>query len=81
MGNIYNMARFQYVAEHRQSPLIRESQLACQIVSYKSALDRLNAPEHKGSLKRLPGKHRGIRVPRRLRFAPTAPPVGEGLAV
>ena len=74
------MARFQYVAEHRQSPLIREIQLASQIVSYNSVLDRLNALERKGYLKRLPSKHRGIRVPRRLRFAPTALPVGEGVA-
>ena len=32
-----------YVAENHQSPLIREIQAGCQIASYKSALDRLNA--------------------------------------
>lgn len=55
----------QYFLEHRRSPLIREIQLACQIASYKSVLDRLNALEHKGYIKRLPNKHRGIRVVRR----------------
>ena len=70
-----------YIAERRQSPLIREIQLACQILSYKSALDRLNALERKGYLKRIPNKHRGIRISRKLPVAPTATPVGEGMAV
>ena len=69
-----------YIAEHRQSPLIREIQLACQILSYKSALDRLNALERKGYLKRIPNKHRGIRVPRKSSSAPTAVPMGEEMA-
>lgn len=51
--------------EHRRSPLIREIQTACQIASYKSAIDRLNALEHKGFIKRIPNKHRGIRLARR----------------
>ena len=55
----------QYFLEHHRSPLIREIQLACQIASYKSVLDRLNALEHKGYIKRLPNKHRGIRIVRR----------------
>ena len=54
-----------YLAEHRRSPLIREIQLGCQIVSYKSAIDRLSALEHKGFIKRTPNKHRGIRAARR----------------
>lgn len=54
-----------YMAEHHSAPLIREIQLGCQIVSYKSAIDRLNALEHKGYLKRRPNKHRGIRIVRR----------------
>ena len=54
-----------YVAEHRRAPLIREIQLGCQIVSYKSAIDRLSALEHKGFIKRTPNKHRGIRIARR----------------
>ena len=45
--------------------MIREIQLGCQIASYKSALDRLNALERKGFIKRAPNKHRGIRVLRR----------------
>ena len=61
----------QYFLEHRRSPLIREIQLACQIASYKSVLDRLNALEHKGYIKRLPNKHRGIRMVRRA--APAQP--------
>ena len=54
-----------YMAEHRRAPLIREVQLGCQIVSYKSAVDRLNALEHKKFIKRTPNKHRGIRIARR----------------
>ena len=50
-----------YFTEHRRSPLIREVQLGCNILSYKSAIDRLNALEHKGLIRRLPNKHRGIR--------------------
>jgi len=37
----------------------------CAIFSYKSALDRLNALERKGLIRRMPNKHRGIRVVRR----------------
>ena len=54
-----------FIGEHRQSPLIREIQLGCQIASYKSALDRLNALERKGFIRRTPNKHRGIRLVRR----------------
>ena len=54
-----------YFSEHRKSPLIREVQSACQIASYKSAIDRLHALEHKGFIKRLPNKHRGIKLVRR----------------
>ena len=54
-----------YIGEHRQSPLIREIQLACQIFSYKSAVDRLNALEHKRVIRRIPNKHRGIQLRRR----------------
>jgi len=55
-----------YIAEHRQSPLIREVQLGCQIASYKSAIDRLNALERKGFIRRTPNKHRGIKLSRQL---------------
>ena len=55
-----------YIAEHRHSPLIREIQTACQIVSYKSAIDRLSALEHKGFIRRIPNKHRGIKIVKRL---------------
>ena len=55
----------QYFAEHRQSPFIREIQAGCSIASYKSALDRLNALERKGFIKRLPNKHRGIKLARK----------------
>ena len=54
-----------YIAEHRRAPLIREIQVGCQIVSYKSAIDRLGALEHKGFIKRTPNKHRGIRIAHR----------------
>lgn len=55
-----------FIAEHRKSPLIREIQAACQITSYKSAIDRLGALEHKGFIKRVPNKHRGIKIARRV---------------
>ncbi len=51
-----------YIAEHRCGPFIREIQTACEIASYKSAIDRLNALERKGFIKRTPNKHRAIRV-------------------
>ena len=54
-----------YMAEYHRAPLIREVQLGCQIVSYKSAVDRLNALEHKGFIRRTPNKHRGIRIAHR----------------
>ena len=55
----------QYVIEYRRSPFIREVQAGCQIASYKSVVDRLNALERKGYIKRAASKHRGIRVTRR----------------
>ena len=54
-----------YFDEHRQSPLIREIQCGCQIVSYKSTLDRLFALERKKFITRIPNRHRGIRLVRR----------------
>lgn len=67
-----------YLAEHRRSPLIREIQLGCQIASYKSVIDRLNALERKRFIRRLPNKHRGIRLARRPSEAPV--PAGSLLA-
>ena len=55
----------QYIGEHRFAPLIREIQAGCQITSYKSAIDRLNALERKGLIRRLSNKHRGIRLVKR----------------
>ncbi|MBI4342975.1 MAG: hypothetical protein HY599_06375 [Candidatus Omnitrophica bacterium] len=74
-----------FFTEHRKSPLIREIQTGCQIASYKSAIDRLNALERKGFIRRASNKHRGIRLVRRLAVeAPVAaggpPPLGEGAA-
>jgi len=54
-----------YLAEHRMSPLIREIQFGCQIASYKSVIDRLNALERKHFILREPNKHRSIRVSRK----------------
>lgn len=54
-----------YFGEHRLSPFIREIQLGCRISSYKSAIDRLNALERKGFIKRAANKHRGIRLIRK----------------
>ena len=55
-----------YFDEHRCSPFIREIQVGCQIASYKSALDRLNALERKGFIKRAANKHRGIKLLRQV---------------
>ena len=74
--------------EHHASPLIREVQAGCQIHSYKSTLDRLNALERKGYIKRIPNKHYGIRLLKTLSAEPAseelqvaqpAVPVGEAL--
>ena len=65
-----------YFERYHRSPLIREIQESCQIASYKSALDRLNALERKTLIKRIPNKHRGIRLLRRplpLLAAPASP--------
>jgi len=76
---LYNFI-VRYLREHRQSPLIREVQVGCQILSYKSAIDRLNALERKGFIKRMPNKHRGIRLARRPQRSPPieTPPVLQG---
>ncbi len=73
-----------YIGEHRKSPFIREIQAECQITSYKSALDRLNAIERKGFIKRLPNKHRAIMLieratePEEAHVKPQAAPVVQG---
>lgn len=64
-----------YMSEHQCSPLIREIQVGCQIASYKSAVDRLNALEHKGFIKRAPNKHRGVRLIRKALPSETSAPV------
>lgn len=74
-----------YFLEHRRSPLIREVQAGCHIASYKSALDRLNALERKGFIKRAPNKHRGIKLVRKAAPEPASQEAllqrtGEGIA-
>lgn len=51
-----------YLTANRRGPYIREIQAGCQITSYKSTVDRLNALERKGYIKRIPNRHRGIRL-------------------
>lgn len=51
-----------YLAEHRHAPLLREIQEACQITSYKTVVDRLNALERKRCIRRIPNKHRAIQL-------------------
>lgn len=65
-----------YVAECGRAPLIREVQRGCDISSYKSVIDRLNALERKGWIDRTPNKHRGIRLQRRSQPAPSPQPNG-----
>ena len=54
-----------YISEHRRSPFLREIQDACRIASYKSVIDRLNALERKGFIRRTPNKHRAIHIHRK----------------
>ena len=63
-----------YFNEHRCSPLIREIQAGCHIASYKSAIDRLNALEHKKLIRRALNKHRGIRLVRQAVVHPASDP-------
>ncbi len=65
-----------YLNRYRIAPYIHEVQTACQIRSYKSALDRLVALERKGFIKRAPNKHRGISL---TELAPDARTEREGL--
>jgi repressor LexA len=51
-----------YLTQHQRGPFIREIQQGCGIASYKSVVDRLNALEHKGFIKRTPNKHRSIKL-------------------
>jgi len=51
-----------YLEQNQRAPVIREIQAGCQITSYKSTLDRLNALERKGYIRRTPNKHRGIEI-------------------
>ena len=55
-----------YLNEYRRAPFIWDIQAGCQIASYKSAVDRLNALERKGLIKRIPNKHRGIKLIKRM---------------
>jgi SOS-response transcriptional repressor LexA len=64
-----------YMDAHRRSPLLREIQSGCAIASYKSVVDRLNALERKGYIRRAPNKHRGIEVLRGV--GPTQPATRE----
>ena len=70
-----------YFDQYRISPLIREVQAGCRILSYKSALDRLNALERKGLIRRTPNKHRGIKLLHRALQpeAPSAKPTAASL--
>ncbi|PIU41086.1 MAG: transcriptional regulator [Candidatus Omnitrophica bacterium CG07_land_8_20_14_0_80_42_15] len=49
-----------YLEMNKRSPFIREIQEACQINSYKGAVDKLLALEKKGYITRKLNKHRGI---------------------
>ena len=62
-----------YLNEFCRAPFIWEIQAGCQITSYKSAVDRLNALERKGLIKRIPNKHRGIKLVKRIRPEPQPP--------
>lgn len=58
---VYDFIR-RYVETNKQAPYIREIQDACEIVSYKSAVDKLLALEKKGYIQRTLNKHRSIKI-------------------
>ena len=51
-----------YIEKNNISPIIREIQTGCGMVSYKSAVDKLLVLEKKGFIKRELNKHRGIKI-------------------
>ncbi len=51
-----------YIIEKRHAPYLREIQEACKIQSHKIVIDRLNALERKGYIKRKFNQHRSIRL-------------------
>ena len=51
-----------HMGKNEQAPYIREIQQACDITSYKSAVDKLLALEKKGYIKRAINKHRSIKL-------------------
>lgn len=52
----------EYIALNKCSPYIRQIQESCNIRSHKSVIDRLNALERKGYIKRKISQHRSIRL-------------------
>lgn len=51
-----------FIANNKDAPYIRQIQESCNIRSHKSVIDRLNALERKGYIKRKINKHKGIRL-------------------
>lgn len=51
-----------YITQNKRSPYLREIKQACNIQSHKTVIDRLNALERKGYIKRKINQHRGIRL-------------------
>lgn len=51
-----------YIDTNKRAPYIREIQEGCNIVCYKTAVDKLLALEKKGLIKRKLNKHRSIKV-------------------
>jgi repressor LexA len=51
-----------YISVHGHAPYLREIQQTCNIKSHKSVIDRLNALERKGYIKRKFNQHKGIRL-------------------
>lgn len=51
-----------YISQNRQSPYLREIQLACSVRSHKIVIDRLTALERKGYIKRKINQHRSIKL-------------------
>jgi len=52
----------EYITQNKYSPYLREIQQGCNIKSHKCVIDRLNALERKGYIKRKINRHRSIRL-------------------
>jgi repressor LexA len=58
---VYQFIR-EYISQNKSSPYLREIQQSCNIRSHKVVIDRLNALERKGYIRRKINRHKSIRL-------------------